>query len=115
MLKITRFPIGVASGEVELFNHFASDGFMWVGEGPREVATTVTFDQPFAATPVVQLGITALDASNSDNLRLNLYSRDVSKTGFTIAAFTWLETRIARLNVAWSAMGELSDEEYWDV
>lgn len=103
----------VASGTVLVFDHVDTGGAMWAKSGEREASATVAFDQPFSVRPAVHLSIQMVDADNARNLRLQLRSSDLRKTGFRVIAYTWNDTRIGRLSVSWMAIGQTGSE--WDV
>jgi hypothetical protein len=78
-------------------------------DGPPDAARIqrhqVTFEQPFTSTPLVHVGITGLDVSKEDNVRLRVRARDINESGFVIEAETWLNTRIWAIDVTWLAIG----------
>jgi hypothetical protein len=65
----------------------------------------VAFSRPFSAPPVVQVGIVGLDVSKDDNVRVRVRARDITETGFTLQAETWLNTKIWSVEVSWLAIG----------
>jgi len=75
------------------------------GSGDRSYRHAVNFDRPFSAPPVVHLGISGLDASKSDNLRVRVRADSVGPHGFTIVVETWLHTQIWSVDVSWLAIG----------
>lgn len=89
----------------EVFNHVDTDEFMWTGTGGRRVEVPISFARPFVSTPLVVLGLTGIDSSQSENLRFNLTAEDVTGQGFTIVFVTWDDTRIARASASWTAIG----------
>lgn len=105
--------LGVASGNVLVFDHVVEPGEMWTGNGKRWARVAVTFDTPFDTVPHVQLSLQMIDADRAQNLRLALSAERVSRTGFEAVAHTWNDTHIGRLSVSWVAIGEKSTD--WDV
>src|SRR5580692_1347454 len=75
------------------------------GEIPRAFRQYVSFDRPFSAAPVVQVGIVGLDVSNDDNLRVRIRAIDITGAGFTLEAETWWYTRIWSVAISWLAIG----------
>jgi hypothetical protein len=71
----------------------------------REFRQSIRFERSFAHPPVVQVGLVGIDASKDDNLRLRLRAEDITSTGFTLHAETWLNTRIWSVEVSWLAIG----------
>lgn len=108
-------PVGVAGGEIVLFNDFSAGGVMWEGDGARELRRQVRFSQPFEAVPQVMTAISLWDVADGANLRADLTTDEVSETGFTVVFRTWGDTRIARMRVRWQAIGAARDEEMWDI
>jgi hypothetical protein len=65
----------------------------------------VSFSRSFSAPPVVQVGIVGLDVSKDDNVRLRVRAIDITDSGFTLEAETWLNTKIWSVDVSWLAIG----------
>ncbi|MEM7178470.1 MAG: H-type lectin domain-containing protein [Pseudomonadota bacterium] len=103
----------VASGTALIFDHIDVNGPMWAKSGEREESADVLFDQPFNQRPSIHLSIQMIDADSARNLRLQLRSADIRRTGFRAIAYTWNDTRIGRLAVSWMALGRTGSE--WDV
>ncbi len=108
-------PIGIDQGEVVVFSDFADGGDMWTGEGPRERRSAVTFSQPFKSDPVVQVGVSLWDVDTSSALRAEVKAEDITSEGFNAVFRTWSDTRIARIRVTWTAIGEVAHEDDWDI
>ena len=117
MKKIRAHLVGIDQGEVVLFNDFVNDGVMWVGEGDRELRREVKFSESFAEAPSVSAWISLWDISNGSNARADISAEDIHADGFTLVFNTWSDTKIARLRVAWRAIGACrgDSDEYWDV
>ncbi len=98
-----------------LFNDFAHDGAMWVGEGAREARRSQLFDEPFLSPPVVSLGISMWDIDHQSNSRVDISAEGVTAEGFEIVFRTWGDTRVARIRADWLAIGPVRDEDGWDV
>jgi hypothetical protein len=107
--------IGVDQGTRILFSDFAHDGAMWTGEGPREARQGQVFREPFLGPPVVTVGISMWDIDRKTNSRVDITAENVTATGFEIVFRTWGDTRIARIRADWIAIGQLRDEDAWDV
>lgn len=107
--------IGLDHGDVILFSDFEDDGQMWSGTGKRLTRKAVTFDTAFVSAPHVQVAISMWDISNSSNNRVDLRAEDITQTGFQIAFRTWNDTQIARVRVSWTAIGELPNDDDWEL
>ena len=107
--------LGVAQGSVDLFSDFEQGGEMWTGQGPRERRQRVTFETPFATPPCVHVALSLWDMDSARNVRADLAAEHVSETGFEAVFRTWLDTRVARVRLSWIAMGEVGNEDDWDV
>ena len=109
--------MAVASGKADVFDHVDNDGPMWSAVGKRWARTVIQFDAPFLLPPAVQLSIAMIDADSGKNLRLELSTEDVTGKGFTVVAHTWSDTRIGRLQVNWTAIGQsdASSDPLWNV
>ena len=55
------------------------------------------------------------DISNNTNSRADVQAGDITPLGFTIAFRTWNDTQVARIRVAWTAIGELPHEDDWEL
>lgn len=116
MRKIFAHVIGVDQGDLVLFNDYVNDGDMWAGSGEREYRREVKFSEEFSEEPVVNVWLSLWDFSNSANARADVRAEDIKTDRFTIVFNTWSDTQIARVRVAWQAIGPAtSDEEMWDV
>lgn len=110
----TRF-VGVDQGTSLLFSDFEDDGPMWTGTGPREFRQAVGFSEPFREAPAVQVGFEMWDMDQKTNARADVSADKISGKGFQIVFRTWGDTRIARVRVAWMAIGALRDEDDWEL
>ena len=88
---------------------------MWRGEGARQSRATVAFNGTFVAPPHVQVSISMWDISNNTNSRVDVQSEDITETGFQIVFRTWNDTQVARIRVSWTAIGELPNDDGWDL
>jgi hypothetical protein len=107
--------IGIEQGARILFSDFAHDGAMWTGSGPREVRLQQQFKDPFLASPVVTVGISMWDIDHKTNSRVDISAENVTAGGFEIVFRTWGDTRVARIRADWMAIGQMQDEDVWDV
>lgn len=115
MKRLRSHLIGVDQGEVLLFSDFEAGGAMWTGEGARERRRAVVFSERFRGTPAVQVSVALWDLDHSANLRGELRAESVTAEGFEIVFRTWSDSRIARLRVAWTAIGELPHGDDWEL
>jgi len=115
MKKFNSHRIGVDSGLAHGFSDFADDGEMWSGKGKRVRSVEITFSESFLNPPAVHLGFAMWDISNAANTRVELAAENITATGFTAVFQTWGDTKVARLRANWMAIGEVEDEEIWDV
>ncbi|MBN8629842.1 MAG: H-type lectin domain-containing protein [Rhodobacterales bacterium] len=108
-------PIGVEQGSKILFSDFAHDGAMWTGSGPREVRHEQKFAEAFAGTPVVTIGFSMWDTDHNANSRVDISVENITTKSFVIVFRTWGDTRIARIRADWMAIGQVRDEDDWDL
>ena len=106
---------GTDQGEVILFSDFEHDGEMWTGSGPRHIRSFVHFREPFVSPPVVHVGMSMWDMSNTANSRMDVQSSDVRPDGFAVTFRTWGDTKVARVRISWLAMGDLFEEDDWRI
>lgn len=88
---------------------------MWTGTGPRERRVPVRFSAAFAAPPAVHVSLSMLDLERRHNHRIDISAATITSSDFQIVFKTWGDTRIARARASWMAVGELADEDVWDV
>ncbi|WP_439153805.1 H-type lectin domain-containing protein [Yoonia sp.] len=115
MLKLNSGTVGIAQGDAVLFSDFEDDGPMWRGVGQRESRSKVSFAQAYRTVPHVQVSVSMLDMSNISNIRLDVQAENITETGFDIVFRTWADSQVARVRVAWMSIGELPDEDNWDL
>jgi hypothetical protein len=48
-------------------------------------------------------------------LRADVTAEAVTEKGFDMVFRTWGDTKVARVRIAWTALGELEDADAWDV
>lgn len=113
MRKFVRATLGIAQGEVALFSEFEDDGPMWTGDGPRERRQRIRFEEAFADTPIVQLGVALWDVDQSANFRAHTIAEKCAPDGFDIVFRTWGDTRIARVVIRWTAFGSAAQDDDW--
>ena len=54
-----------------------------------------------------------IDARNV--LRADVTAEDVTQEGFDMVFRTWGDTKVARIRISWTALGELKDADAWEV
>ncbi len=115
MKRIRNNLVAVDQGSSMMFSDFANDGPMWSGDGPREAINKVKFGEPFLEPPMVHVSISMWDTGGDTNQRADLKAEKITKTGFNLVFRTWGDSRIARIRADWMAVGEVADEDVWDV
>ena len=115
MKRLRNHLIGIDQGDTVLFSDFADGGVMWTGRGQRERRREIKFSEPFRTVPTVQLSISMWDVDNDTPSRADVSAEDVTLDGFTLVFKTWGDTRVARVRASWMAMGEVRQEDDWDV
>ncbi|WP_164658547.1 H-type lectin domain-containing protein [Tropicibacter sp. Alg240-R139] len=108
-------PIGIAQGDEQIFADFENDGEMWTGHGTRERRHPVVFDEAFRSSPAVQVGISLWDVDTSAAVRAEVIAENITSDGFEIVFRTWADSRVARVRVAWTAIGDVTTDDDWDV
>ncbi len=115
MKRFSNHLVGVDQGDVVLFSDFEDGGEMWTGTGPRERRHQVAFDETFRSAPIVHTSISLWDVDTGPAVRVEIKAENVTRNGFEIVFRTWLDSRIARVRVAWMAIGELPHEDDWEI
>lgn len=95
----------VCQGVAELVSFDEGQGPLWTEAGERSIKRFIAFDLPFSGTPVVHASLSLFDFHCESNQRLDLRVTAVDEHGFVVELKTWGDTRLARVNVAWMAVG----------
>ncbi|MBT8154251.1 H-type lectin domain-containing protein [Epibacterium ulvae] len=106
---------GIDTGDAQIFSEFESGGTMWTGKGDRERRKAVTFAEPYARPPAVQVSVALWDMDTAAAIRAEIRAENITETGFDIVFRTWSDSRIARLRANWMAIGDLPFDDDWDV
>ena len=115
MKKLRSHTVGVDSGDVSLFSDYENGGEMWTGQGQRERRRQIRFAEEFKSPPTVQLSPSLWDLDASTVMRADIAAEAVTRTGFEMVFRTWGDTRVARIRIAWMAIGEMSELDDWEV
>ncbi|MCR9126660.1 MAG: H-type lectin domain-containing protein [Rhodobacteraceae bacterium] len=107
--------LGIDQGQKTVFAHYETDGEMWTGHGPREIRAKVRFSASFMRPPVVHAHMGLIDMATEPYIRADLTTDAITKHGFVLVFRTWDDSRVARIRADWMAIGELPDDERWDV
>lgn len=113
MKRLENHLIGIDQGDVILFSDFEDGGEMWTGRGQRERRRAVAFSEAFKTPPSVHVSVSMWDVDTKTTLRADVSAEAVSAEGFEIVFRTWGDTRVARVRVAWMAMGALRQPDEW--
>ena len=62
------------------------------------------FATPYSQPPKVELGVTALDHDNRNNIRYEVSVASVTKDGFTAKCLTWADSDIYDIQVSWISL-----------
>jgi len=115
MRKLSSHTVGVDSGDVVLFTDYEDGGDMWTGRGQRERRRHISFSEEYKSEPTVQLTLSMWDVDAATTIRVDLQAEAVTTSGFDMVFRTWGDTRVARVRIAWTAIGEMSENDDWDV
>ena len=113
MKRLQNHYVGADQGEVIMFSDFENNGEMWTGTGDRSATQEVKFSESFRTPPIAQVFMTMWDFDGTTNTRGDIRAVDVMNDGFKIEFQTWGDTRVARLRVGWTAIGELRHADEW--
>ncbi|SDC96727.1 H-type lectin domain-containing protein [Ruegeria marina] len=107
--------VAIQQGDVAMFSDYENGGDMWTGSGNRERRHAVSFGQEFRSEPAVVVGISLWDVDTGAAVRAEVKAENITQNGFDIVFRTWADTRVARLRVGWTAIGDVAHEDDWDV
>lgn len=71
----------------------------------RTFSVSVTFDTPFSAVPVVQVGLNGFDIDQRDSARLIVRVEGITEFGFQAVLTTWAGSRVYAAEFNWLAIG----------
>ncbi|WP_204115459.1 H-type lectin domain-containing protein [Shimia biformata] len=115
MKKLRNSLVGLDQGDVLLFTDFEDGGEMWTGDGTRERRQKIRFAEKYKTPPVVHVSLSLWDMDSGPNIRAEAVAEKVSNSGFDLVFRTWADSRVARVRLAWLAIGELRHNDDWDV
>jgi len=115
MKRLKSHMIGVDQGSVNLFSDFEDNGKMWSGNGPREHRRKIKFVEQFKSTPTIHVSLDMWDMDKQTNQRADTSTENATARGFDIVFKTWGDTKIARARASWLAIGEVINDDQWDV
>ena len=115
MRRIGGHAVGIDQGSDILFSDFQDGGAMWTGHGPREMRHLLTFSEKFRSPPLVHVSMSMWDMDQKTNQRADITAEAITETGFEIVFRTWGDTRVARVRADWLAIGELPNEDDWEL
>jgi hypothetical protein len=115
MQKMKNHLIGVDQGTAMLFSDFENGGEMWIGKGARSRRVPIKFSDDFRKQPIVQIQMDMWDMDIESNERADIKAENVTPKGFEIVFNTWGDTKIARARASWTAIGEVSGDDEWDM
>lgn len=115
MKRLENHLIGIDQGDVILFSDFEDGGEMWTGRGQRERRRRITFSEEFRRAPSVHVSISMWDVDTKTALRADVSAEVIDAAGFDLVFRTWGDTRVARVRIAWLAMGEVRQPDEWDL
>lgn len=115
MKKLKSHTIGIDSGDTILFSEYENGGDMWTGAGQRERRKYITFSEKYRSPPAVQLSPSLWDLDAKTSTRADFSVENVTKSGFDMVFRTWGDTRVARMRIAWMAIGDVCGADDWDV
>lgn len=115
MKKLRSHTVGIDSDDIILFSDYEDGGEMWTGRGQRERRRRIRFSEKFKSPPSVQLSPSLWDLDATTIIRADFACESITRGGFDLVFRTWGDTRIARMRVAWMAIGEVAEFDDWDV
>ena len=86
-----------------------------MGHGQRERRRRIKFSEPFHTPPTVQTSVSFWDMDASTVIRVDVAVETVTETGVDLVFRTRRDIRVTGGRIGWMAIGELSDEDDWDV
>ena len=75
----------------------------------------VKFAEPFLSPPSVHVSLSLWDMDSAANVRADLAAEKIGLEGFDLVFRTWSDTRVARVRMSWMAIGELRNQDDWEL
>ncbi|MEX3016406.1 H-type lectin domain-containing protein [Gymnodinialimonas hymeniacidonis] len=73
------------------------------------------FTEAYLEPPMVHVAISMWDTGGDTNQRADLRAEKITTKGFSLVFRTWGDSRVARIRADWMAIGQLPDDDIWDV
>ena len=115
MKRLRNHLVGIEQGDTVLFSDFETDGEMWTGRGQRERRKRIKFKETYRSVPAVHTSVSLWDMDAATVIRADIGAEAITTDGFDLVFRTWGDTRVARVRIGWMAIGELSDDDDWDL
>ena len=115
MKRFSSGSVGIQQGTRVLFSDFADGGVMWTGQGDRESRHMISFKEKFIEPPSVMVSISMWDIDHKHTSRSDITAEKITEKGFQLVFRTWGDTRVARIRADWIALGQVRDDDEWDV
>lgn len=115
MKRISSGTLGIAQGNDVIFEDFQDGGEMWTATGNREKRKKIAFREAFKTPPFIQCSLSLWDVDSQTNVRADLEAENITETGFDLVFRTWGDTKVARVRASWIAMGEVPNEDDWEL
>ena len=79
--------------------------YMHSSFGPRSFKVHINFDKKYERIPHVMVSLKGFDANGDRNIRLYVFSENVSVYGFDVVIGTWNDSLIYEAHVSWISFG----------
>ncbi|MDP2519505.1 H-type lectin domain-containing protein [Shimia thalassica] len=115
MKRLRTHLVGIDQGDAPIFSDFENGGEMWTGHGARERRVPIAFSEVFLSVPAVHVSLSLSDIDSGPHQRAEVVAEKISLSGFDLVFRTWGDSRIARVRMSWLAIGELANDDDWEI
>ena len=95
----------IQSGEYLAKFSWDSKHYMHSSKGPRSFKIHINFNEKYEKIPHVMVSLKGLDINGDRNIRIYVFSENVSVYGFDLVIGTWNDSLIYEVNVSWISYG----------
>ena len=95
----------IQTGEYLAKFSWDSKHYMHTSFGPRSFKVHINFDKKYERIPNVMVSIKGFDINGDRNIRIYVFSENVSVYGFDLVIGTWNDSLIYEVHVCWISFG----------
>ena len=96
----------IDSGEFDFtFYKWPDAKHMINSKGDRKYSKKINFKKKYKSKPNVIVSLKGIDSANNAYTRINLFTENISNTGFDLGCLTWDDSSLYGVYASWIAVG----------